>query len=428
MERRVQEKGQALIVVALAAIGLFAFAALAIDGSRVFSDKRHAQNAADTAALAGGLAHARGKSIAEVQDTAKARATSNDYDDGASNDITVTITDTPPGACAGTGKDITVTIVSYVPTTFARVVGRAQVTNAVTATARSCDVDVQGGIPLYDHISVMTLNTNSCNGRPTKNLYVGGSGHLQLYGGGMGSASADGGCVDFSGGETQLKKEDPYCGDLLTAASSIQGNNLNKLYDPDNCSDVVYNAAFEPPLPDLGITCSTPATQSGNTLSPGNWDTSTISPGSISTLQPGTYCVTGEIHLTGGTLAGTGVTLVMLNGRFKMTGSSQMAITAPTSNYDSFGNYTKGLLIYYPPSNSSDLHMEGSSNGNLSGTILAQSSNCYFTGSEQIQKAKLQFICDTWQMNGSGQGELVWDSTVFYAPTTTISPAISVLK
>jgi len=53
---KASEKGQALILIALAAIGLFAFTALAIDGSRVYSDKRHAQNAADTAALAGALA------------------------------------------------------------------------------------------------------------------------------------------------------------------------------------------------------------------------------------------------------------------------------------------------------------------------------------------------------------------------------------
>ena len=42
------QRGQALVMIALAAIGLFAFAALAIDGSTIFSDRRHAQNAADT--------------------------------------------------------------------------------------------------------------------------------------------------------------------------------------------------------------------------------------------------------------------------------------------------------------------------------------------------------------------------------------------
>ncbi|MCI0553607.1 MAG: pilus assembly protein TadG-related protein, partial [Anaerolineae bacterium] len=59
MTNKNSEKGQALVLIALAAVGLFAFAALAIDGGRVFSDRRHAQNAADTAALAAALAKIR---------------------------------------------------------------------------------------------------------------------------------------------------------------------------------------------------------------------------------------------------------------------------------------------------------------------------------------------------------------------------------
>jgi Flp pilus assembly protein TadG len=152
MKHEFPEKGQALILVALAAIGLFAFAALAIDGSRVFSDKRHAQNAADTAALTGSLAHIRGSAIITA---ALERAKANGYDNGSSNDVTVTLADTPPGACPGTGKDITVTIVSYVDTTFARVIGRNQITNAVTSSARSCDVKVSGGVPLYSGASCL---------------------------------------------------------------------------------------------------------------------------------------------------------------------------------------------------------------------------------------------------------------------------------
>ncbi len=53
------QRGQALVLIALAAIGLFAFAALAIDGSAVFSDRRHSQNASDTAAYAAALAKVR---------------------------------------------------------------------------------------------------------------------------------------------------------------------------------------------------------------------------------------------------------------------------------------------------------------------------------------------------------------------------------
>ena len=55
MNPKPQERGQALILIVFAAVALFAFAALAIDGSRVFSDRRHAQNAADTAVLAAAL-------------------------------------------------------------------------------------------------------------------------------------------------------------------------------------------------------------------------------------------------------------------------------------------------------------------------------------------------------------------------------------
>lgn len=56
-----KERGQALIIIAFAAIDLFAFTALAIDGSMVFSKIRQAQNATDVAALAGALALAREK-------------------------------------------------------------------------------------------------------------------------------------------------------------------------------------------------------------------------------------------------------------------------------------------------------------------------------------------------------------------------------
>src|SRR5262245_23605082 len=128
MKLQSNERGQALILIAFAAVGLFAFAALAIDGSMLFSDRRHAQNAADSAALAGALAHARGNNIT---DAATNRATTNGYtDDGVLKDVTVTIVDAPSGVCPANtvGKDITVTIVSTLNTTFARVIGRNQLT------------------------------------------------------------------------------------------------------------------------------------------------------------------------------------------------------------------------------------------------------------------------------------------------------------
>src|SRR5215211_2327063 len=131
MITKASEKGQALILITLAAIGLFAFAALAIDGSMAFSDKRHAQNAADSAALAGALAKIRGNDWNTTVDIAKARATSNGYNNnGVANIVEVYLcsdanaTCTALPAAARPEEYIQVKITSHVQTTFAKVIGR----------------------------------------------------------------------------------------------------------------------------------------------------------------------------------------------------------------------------------------------------------------------------------------------------------------
>ena len=111
MTVKASEKGQALILITLAAIGLFAFAALAIDGSMAFSNKRHAQNAADTSALAGALSYAREGKVDNIETVALARAQSNGYENIAGDTstlVTVTVTDVLEEECPGdaAGKDI----------------------------------------------------------------------------------------------------------------------------------------------------------------------------------------------------------------------------------------------------------------------------------------------------------------------------------
>ena len=53
------ENGQVMVLLILAMVGLFAFAALALDISLVYSDRRIGQNAADAASLAAAGAAAR---------------------------------------------------------------------------------------------------------------------------------------------------------------------------------------------------------------------------------------------------------------------------------------------------------------------------------------------------------------------------------
>ena len=161
MTVKTSEKGQALILITLAAIGLFAFAALAIDSSRAYSNKRHAQNAADTAALAGALSYAREGDTDDVETIALARAASNGYENIVGDDstvVTVAIENVPNAAdCPGKAKgiDITVTIESYINATFARIIGRETLAGGAVATARACGFKF---VPLFDGHAVVGLN------------------------------------------------------------------------------------------------------------------------------------------------------------------------------------------------------------------------------------------------------------------------------
>jgi Flp pilus assembly protein TadG len=156
---KASEKGQALILITLAAVGLFAFAALAIDGSMAFSNKRHAQNAADTAAMAGALSYARAGNTSNVETVALARAEANGFENisgDTSTVVTVTVTDVPEEECPGdaTGKDITVTIDSYMNTTFSKVLGRNTIESGATATSRACGYEI---VPMFNGNAIVGI-------------------------------------------------------------------------------------------------------------------------------------------------------------------------------------------------------------------------------------------------------------------------------
>ncbi len=416
------ERGQALILITFAIIGLIGFVGLVVDGGMAYSDHRHAQNAADSAAYAAALQHASTTThnLAIEKLAAKNIALQNGYDSNlVTNTVNITTSTPPNGSCpdnAGDNVDYKVEIVSHLSTTFARVVGINQMTSRVFATARACDMS--GGGPLYAGSSVFATKLGDCgNGQKDKALFIQGSSKLQVWGGDLGTASLDGNCIDFTGGEAQLKKAESgtECADVITAAPSSESSDADwsSLKGQDGCGKKIFNQTIAAPPADLGITCSgtaAPVSLGSSTLKPGNW-TGDFPPSGISTLNPGVYCVTGDFKVNNNAnLTGNGVTIVLKTGKLQWNGGAEIKLSAPTS-----GN-TKGLLIYMPPGNSSDLDVNGNSNAKITGTILAQDSNCYFAGSGQLQKQTLQFICSTWGMNGNGQAEIMYDSSLFYGP------------
>src|SRR5688572_26364962 len=200
MRPKGQERGQALVIIALAAVGLFGFSALAIDGSRVFSDRRNAQNAADTSALSAALAKIRQEDYVSA---AEARAADNGYPkDAIRTDVEVNLcnvtglnppcqgipteTSTPPTAeeleLTNEANYIQVKITSILPATFARIVGRNEFTNILTAIAYAGPVEPK---PLVDGYALAAMERVDWDA-----IQAGGSVTLQVHNSGIFSNSA----------------------------------------------------------------------------------------------------------------------------------------------------------------------------------------------------------------------------------------------
>jgi Flp pilus assembly protein TadG len=453
------ERGQALILITFAIIGLIGFVGLVVDGGMAYSDHRHAQNAADSAAYAAALAYVTTTADKDLVPTKAARdiASLNGYEGLAQSNNTVTVTSLPftsgslPEKCPNNagGIEFTVEITTHFNTTFARVVGINQMTSKVFAKSRACDTSgtVSSG-PVYSGNSIFaTKPIDDCKGNE-KNIFVNGSkggkededededdGSITLWGGGFGSAGTDTDCMDFQNGTTSLKLSDDSCATLQLAADSSTGATF-KGFEGSEDECLVKNGKTEKPIisygvkftdpPDLNITCNGDAIKKGKTLSPGNWPGSTGATGNfpqsgVEILSPGTYCVTGDFA-KGRDLEGTEVTIVLKNGSFDLTGG-ELTLTAPKS-----GTY-KGLVIYMPPTNESTVHWNGNVHVDITGTMLMQSASCDFNGDGQIQKQPWQMICSTWAKTGTAniQGEYV-PSEFFVLPPNLTDPSIILIQ
>ena len=178
------ERGQVVVILAFAIVGLLAFAALAIDGGMMFSDRRHAQNAADAAAMAGAYAVANNPGagltpdqieINIVKPPATARATQNGYTSDAKTTVTINY---PPdsGQYSGNPEYVQAIINTTVDTAFLQFAYDGEVHNTVESVAHFTPAFVG---PLYNGNGLVSLSPHSCpgfdvNGNFTAVLTIGG--------------------------------------------------------------------------------------------------------------------------------------------------------------------------------------------------------------------------------------------------------------
>ena len=409
MLKHKREKGQALILIVLAIVGMIGLTALAVDGGMAYSERRQSQNAADASALDAALAKVRGGSW---QSEGLARALSNGFDNNLTTN-TVSVNNPPAAGCNGTNSPYTtdeyvqVIIRSSTQTYFGPVVGINQVNNCVEAIARVVPSTTQ---IMYGGDAVVGLAPTGCN-----NVYIAGNAQIQTWGGGLFSNSTDNCGMHFQGSSQTQTHQGSGGINFVAGAFQVTGNPSIQTHGEGTHAN---QAQYPYPPTDLPQPiCTGNATWNGSTMSPGNY-TGTFPPAGVQTLQSGIYCIYGDFRMNGNDrLTGTGVVLVMETGGITWNGNSVVTnLTAPTS-----GPF-KGLLMFAPLSNHSDMIFNGTADVSLSGTTLFPSSEIRINGAHiQLQKKSSQLIGYRVEISGGGDIQIEIDTNKLFAiPTSPI--------
>jgi Flp pilus assembly protein TadG len=430
MTFKTTEKGQALILIALTAIALFGFAALAIDGARAFSDKRHAQNAADTSALAAALAKIRGNNWMTTVNTARTRAASNGYsNDGITNivevylcnDANATCTALPTGA--NSAEYIQVRITSYVQTYFARVIRRNQVTNVVTGVAHA----VPGyRTSTFGGNALVSLNTDACPA-----FDYGGGSTTTVTGSGIFVNSRCDGTPPYNASNQALNSSSNNTTLTVPCFNIVGGNTVraSSLLTTGGCDSNTNNSSafIANPLSvysKTNIPCGTTAgTYNATTLNPGNYS-GAFPPGNQTTMNPGIYCIDAGnqgFSLSGGqTLTGNNILIYMKSGNINWTsgGVQLTAMQGVNPDYD-------GLLLYLAQGNCSNVSITGNGTSRYVGTILAPCSLVKLAGGSSTGNQNVlenQIIADEINLTGSNSLNINYNAQQQWQPP--VPPAI----
>lgn len=432
--RYATQRGQALILIALAVVGLVGFTALAIDGGNVFSDRRHSQNASDTASLAAALALARAET--DWKDFGLQRAVSNGYDPGDGvSEVDVYLCSELPltvngylHACEGLplnadpARYVYVHIKSVVKMMFAPVVGWREVINHTDAVAQATLPEV---VPWFNgNALVSTMMGCPPQGYPHDPFTVmGNSGTTIINSGILVNSNCQHPDAFTQGGSSSVNTDEGVCvaGDY---------SYVNGAVNPPPSGPGAGCTQIDPSLYTLpNPTCSHPGEIREISSSPRTYmaypglygrnfafdSINDVTPSGILLLQKGIYCFYDGINLNSTWTIKTdlnnnnqhdslseGVFFFVPGGDITFNGSSYLDIHAVNSTDQGFPEQFINYLIYVPPTNDATVKITGDNGSNFTGTILAPSSYIVMNGGTGTVGLDSQVIGYAITIEGNG--------------------------
>jgi hypothetical protein len=394
------EHGQALIIIALAIVGIVGMIALVVDGGNAFQDRRRAQNAADAAALASAYTRIKG---GDWVGAALAAAAENGYDNDGVNNVVVLYSPPKDGPHAGDIEYVQIIITSHLKTYFARVVGTHEITNIVEATSRTKSAEIR---PLLKGVAVASLApASNCSNKLS--FWVHGEATLDITGGGVFVNSNNQTCALVQQGNGSIRISDGYDINIVGNAS-IQ---KTRLFTPDvtvGASSIGYPPPFF--MPKVGCNKEAEVLPDGISMTAGSWGDEFPPPGVIY-LASGVYCLGNGMQVTGH-LEGHNVIFKVNEGEVRFSSGADIVLDAPNAGVNA------GLLIYLPMDNRSRVVLNGGAGSSIKGTILAPASPILIKGMDSKTGFHSQIIGYTIEADGTSNVVIVYNEEQNYQSLT----------
>jgi hypothetical protein len=412
------EKGQIIIILVLAFVGLLGFVAVAVDGGMIYSDRRFDQNAADASALAGaGVAAQKLENdgvnyvnftctSTDVQNAintavakAKERALANNFTleeslDNQHGVIVNCVDNVWNGAYTDKYLDVTVMVSTEVKTSFAHLFYNGPIRNTVEAVVR-----IRPRTSLTYGYAIAATRED-CDG-----LEFDGSNDVSIFNGGVYSS----GCFRTDGGVNVVSDNDfgnNYFSTLQLNGSGYVSPAPRKLTEklpsfevkPPNCSSLPWRGDITKP-------------EKTSPILPGRYGSITVGNNDFLSMEKGLYCISNGIKMTGGDIEGIGVMIYLTGGDIALTGGT-VDLEAPTSS-DPFAFL--GMLIYVAPGYNGQVTMAGNGDSFYMGTVYAPDGYVEVGGTSGINPTySTQVISDRIKIHGNAKIDINFDIAQIY--------------
>lgn len=410
----------------------------------VYSDRRQAQNVADSAALAaagkaslalenGGINSANWNcssgTITSASNTAKNAAISR----AAVNSYTLQNTRASGSgvevSCVNDSSqvdpkylDITIQISVTTQASFSQIIFNGPLHSKVEAVAR-----IHPRQAVTANFALMALS--NCTTRGGSAISISGgdnSGGEDTYPGGIFINSSGSSCCALDPGSSAnagfIRVHDDF---TIQNIGSCSYNGNSKIVP--NPIQTGYNGGvpLNDPLASLAPpTCTTSGTKTADgSYTPGSWNGSSLGAG---IYNPGVYCITGSISLSGKNHmdAANSVLFYFINGGMEFKGQSGLALVAPSPETCTGGVCAyAGIAIYQARGNTSTIEVRGNGSMGIQGLVYTPSGQLMARGGGSAADETIvfgQIIANTVENRGNGSLAVTYTPSYDFSKPTSI--------